>query len=183
MGKSQRRSAYKPLSQKAIKRIMANNPVQEEEKVEIAAMPVQASIKLTRHMEYDSLSPEETIRQFIAFLTDCRTRYEEDLRLVEQYQLQKQDLDHFIEMNEILDRTTGHKYSRLVRDMWRKRRQCKNEAELLKPVIDFIDYNKEAINNLIMTQGKCRQAKEMIDQREYVVRTNILEGMLQCSDR
>lgn len=177
MGKSQRRGAYKPLSQKAIKRIMANNPEKTEAK-EIALQPAPIfELRLTRHMEYDSLGPEDTIRQFLGFLADCKSRYDEDVRLVEEYQLQKQDLDHYAEMAENLGRTAGHAYYRKVREIWRNRRQCKNEAELLKPVVDFIEANKDSLASLAATQGKCRQAREKIDQREYIVRTTVLEGL------
>lgn len=175
----QRRGAYKPLSQKAIKRIMAHNPTDQTQA--ISAEVVQDALpymRLTRHMEYDSLNPEEAIKAFIIFLNDAKSRYDEDLRLIEEYQLQKQDLDHYAEMAENLDRTAGHAYYRKVRDMWRNRRQCKNEAELLKPVIDFLESNKEALNQLAQVLGRCRMAKETIDQREYIVRTSILEDII-----
>lgn len=179
MGKNQRRNAYKPLSQKAIKRIMNSNPQATLEITpRISCLPDQPCIRLTRHMEYDSLNPEEIIAQFVAFLSDCKSRYDEDMRLIDEYQLQKQDLDHFAEMAENLDRTQSARFYRTLRDVWRKRRQCKNEAELLRPVIDFIESNKDALNQLPIVQGKIRQAREIIDQREYLVRTSVLDDML-----
>ena len=180
MSKNQRRGAYKPLSQKAIKRMLNNNPQKEPETPpQIACLPNQSSIRLTRHMEYDSLNPEEFIYQFVAFLTDCKSRYDEHLRLIEEYQLQKQDLDHYVEMAENLERTQASRFYRKLRDIWRKRRQCKNETELLKPVVEFAEQNKELLGQLTAVQGKCRQAREMIDQREYVVRTTILDDLLE----
>lgn len=177
---SKRRGAYKPLSQKAIKRILANNHAesneQNEDKLTVNTLPEQTGIRLTRHMEYDSLHPEESIRNFLLFLSDVKSRYDEDMRIIEECQLQKQDLDHYAEMEENLDRTAGHAFYRKFREVWRKRRQCKNEAELLKPVIDFMETYKEAIDRLSHVQGRCAIAKETIDQREYVVRTRVLEG-------
>lgn len=180
MGKNQRRNAYKPLSQKAIKRIMNSNPQAALEIApRISCLPDRPCIRLTRHMEYDSLNPEEMIAQFVAFLSDCKSRYDEDMRLIDEYQLQKQDLDHFAEMAENLDRTQSARFYRTLRDIWRKRRQCKNEAELLRPVIDFIECYKDVLNQLPAVQGKVRQARETIDQREYLVRTTVLDGLME----
>lgn len=170
---------YKPLSKKIVKSIMASNPTPEEVK---RSIPLHTTLSMSRRIEYDSLHPEEAIREFLSYLRRVQSRYDENLRLVEEYQLQKTDLDHFAEFEENLNRTDGHALYRKIRDMWRKRRKCKNEAELLKPVVEFMSNYKDAINQLSLVQGKCRQAKEMIDQREYAIRTGILDDLLAKKD-
>lgn len=172
---------YRPLKTSTIKSIMKNNPRNEEpvstaiEELNVGRISPQISMNLSRHSEYDTLNPEEQIRTFIAFLKAAQSRYDENLRRIDEYQQQKTDLDHYAELSDDLNAADGYEYYKKSRNMWRQRRSCKNEAELLKPVIEFIAQNKDTLNQLAQIQGKCRNAKTLIDQRVYTMRTGVLQ--------
>ena len=184
MSSRKKHSAVRPLKQSTINRILASNPKQEEEQKPpvVAALPSTAGIRMSRRYDYDTLFPEQRISEFLTFIRDAESRYNENLRLIEEYQAQKTDLDHYMELSENLTAAQGYKYYRLSREMWRKRRACKNEVELLQPLISFVESHPELINGLKELQGRCGKAKESIDQREYVVRTNILDSFEDKKD-
>lgn len=131
-------------------------------------------IRLRRAVEYDTLFPEDTIRQFIRFLRDAQSRYKENMRLVAEYQLQRQDLDHYAEMVDDLNRTEACRYYRKMRDLGRKRRAIKNEAALLEPLMTMLDNDPRFIKQLEQVQGLIGAKKAHIDNLDYTAKTNIL---------
>lgn len=132
-------------------------------------------VQFYRAVEYDTLHPEDTIRDFLRFLRDVKSRHAGNMRLIAEYNLQQQDLEHYVEMTDYLDRTAGHAFYRKLRDLRRERRAVKNEAELLEPLVAFIDTNTDFIKRLEQIQGTVGAKKKHIDQLNYTVRTNILE--------
>lgn len=163
-----------------IESILKNNPViTDKQAVGQDSAPVPAVpapiITLRRQSEYDSLHPVDELRKISAFFADVRSRYEENQRLIEQYQKEQSDLWHFAELHDNLDGPAGYRFYKATRESCRKRRDCKNEMELLEPVIQFMDKYQDALNQLPQVQGKCGSAKKMMDMREYTLRTDVIK--------
>lgn len=141
---------------------------------ELQQKPAQEIVRLRRTAEYDTLNPEEQIRSFLNFVRLAKARYKENMRLVAEYQLQRQDLDHYAEMHEDLDRTGACRYYRKMREIGRKRRAAKNEAALLEPLITLIESNPDIVRKLEHAQGQIGAKKTHLDSLDYTAKTDVL---------
>lgn len=180
MGAKLRSRAVRPMKGSTIKEILANNPQiaasAEDATPQEAPKPQEPDIMtLSRHSEYDSLHPEEEIRRIVAFLCAARDRYESNRVLMEQYQQETVDLWHYAELHKDLGVVEGFSFYKRTRETCRKRRDCKNEMELLQPVVNFLADNPNILNILPQVQGECRKVKNMIDMREYTLRTDVMK--------
>ena len=127
-----------------------------------------------RGVAYDSLRPEESLRSFLDFTRAVLMRYKENGRLLAEYEKQTQDLLHYIELHENLSAARGFAMYTKLRNIRRARRVCKDENELLKPLVDFLISGKSQTDQLAKILGSCRAAREAIDARQYRLRTDVL---------
>lgn len=186
-----RRTGYKPLKGSTIRDILANNPQiagddvvnsqpeapksqPEVAKSQTGTVPVL--LTLDRRCEYDTMHPVEQIRDFAAFSRDVIARYEENKRQIGVFECETQDILHYIELHGDLNACEGTKMYRKLREIRRKRRMCKNEIDLLEPVYDFFkNQNQDLPNKLSVLQGQCKKLKAGIDQRQYTLRTGVIQ--------
>ena len=132
--------------------------------------------KITYHNndKYDSMRPEEHIREFVDYIRRCIRQYdwdEEQLYICDQ---QTQDLLHYMEMTDKKKQRDGYNlYSELMK-VRRERRRCKNEMEILAPVCQLFR-NTKLLDQMTKIQGECGIVKESINHRLYSARTDILE--------
>ena len=121
---------------------------------------------LSSDLEYDSLKPEETIRNFCASIRNMLSRYQyckEQFSLLEN---EMQDLLHFIEMAADKNANLGFKLYKRLAEIRRERRVCQNELDLLQPIYDAFG-GGEKLNVLAQIQGACRTTKQAIDNKAY----------------
>ena len=137
----------------------------------------QGGIELQYHMEYDTLRPEETIRNFVQSIREMLTKYECNLTRIQEIESEIIDLDHYIEVMDYKNVPNGYKLYRKQKDLRVERRKLKNENELLKPVYECFNGNN-VINQMTSAQGKVKVAKCNIDCRTYTVRTHVLDEFL-----
>ena len=133
---------------------------------------------LSSDLEYDSLKPEETIRNFCTSIRNMLSRYQyckEQFSLLEN---EMQDLLHFIEMAADKNANLGFKLYKRLAEIRRERRVCQNELDLLQPIYDAFG-GGEKLNALAQIQGACRTTKQTIDGRAYTVRTDVLDQFIQ----
>ena len=71
----------------------------------------------------------------------------------------------------------GYRLYRKLTELRRERRACKNECDLLQPVYDYF-HATDVLNRLTILQGDCVRAKDAIDNRTYMTRTDVLEPFL-----
>jgi len=128
--------------------------------------------------EYDSLHPEDVLRNFCASIRDMISRYESDKIRYEQLEQEMQDVLHFIEMSENKNANSGFKLYKQLADIRRERRICKNEIELLQPVYSNFK-ETDLLNILTRVQGNCKNIKQQIDGRGYTVRTDVLKTFIE----
>lgn len=185
MGK---KSGYRPLRASTIRSILANNPsvkATAEEKAESEMAQVKASVAsathpvlvtLSGHAEYDTTNPVEHISDFVSFSKLVVTRYEENHRLMEVYDKETQDVLHYIELHANMNAADGNEMYKKLREIRRKRRQCKNEMDLLEPAYTFFKTQAtELVTQLSSVHGKCKQLKAGIDGRQYTLRTGVIQ--------
>lgn len=168
----------KPLSKTTINGILSHNPSASKTTtppVLPAIQPVvQQLITLKRTEEFDSLKPEEALKTFLTFARNVISRYEDNQKLQSDLEAETQDLLHYVELSDDMNACKGNDMYRKMREVRRKRRACKNEIDLLKPLYDYLS-DKKMINELSQIQGKCRTAKEVICQRQYTLRTDVMK--------
>lgn len=133
------------------------------------------SVSLYRRIEYDSLNPVDHLRSFVAFLRAVQSRYDDNYRIVGECDLQGQDILHKAEMGDDLDVKRGFKLYKIIREVRRKRRACKNENDLLRPICAYLEKHPDLISQLERLQGEVAQSQSAIDNRRYTMRTDLFE--------
>ena len=168
---------HKPLSKKIVNDILRSNPSAVQTQTPVLLFSNQrdtAPITLSRESNFDSLCPEEKIRDFLTFARAVVSRYEDDERLQSDSEAQTQDLLHYMELSDNMNAAEGFGMYKKLTDVRRIRRDCKNEIDLLKPVYDFL-VSGDLIKQLEQLQGKCRIGKQTISGRQYTLRTDVMK--------
>lgn len=130
-----------------------------------------------REVDYDTLHPEETLKEFVKFLRDVKARYEFASEEAVRCEQETQDILHYVELGGDLNAMKGFKAYKTLADARRRRRICKNEMETLEPIYRYLlDTDPKLPDKLAKIQGDCRKEKDQIKARAYICRTDILEG-------
>lgn len=168
----------KPLSSAKIASILGQNPsmkINPSSPLPVAIQPqIPPTVTLKRKQEYDSLKPEETLRDFLSFSRNVISRYEENQRRQADLETETQDMLHYIELSPNMNACEYTKHCIKLREIRRQRRACKSENDLLRPLYEYLS-DKTLINKLSQIQGQCRTSKEAIDLRSYTLRTDVVE--------
>lgn len=168
MGRSTRAVPRERMSQKRLDSLIINPAVNREH---VDPRPV-----LTGHEEYDTLHPEETFKAFCASIRQMLAKYDSDKEELAAAEAQMQDLLHFIEMTKDKNANAGYKLYKQLCEVRRHRRRLKNEIDLLQPVYDAF-HETSFLTRLTDIQGRCGSVKQIINNKGYTVRTDILEGL------
>lgn len=168
----------RPFSQAKINSILSQNPSMKASpscsSPSMAQVVSPQLITLKRSEEFDSLLPEENLKNFLEFARKVISKYEDNQKLQVDLETETQDLLHFIELSPNMNACEYTKQCVKLRDIRRQRRACKNEIDLLKPLYDFL-CDKTLINQLSKIQGQCKSSKEVIGQRQYTLRTDVVQ--------
>jgi len=168
MGRSVRSVPKERMSQARLNSLI-QAPVERER---VDPRPVLSSV-----LEYDTLKPEETIKDFCAKVRNMLARYQYDKDQYTLLEQEMQDLLHFVEMGTDKNANIGYKIYKRLAVVRRERRTCKNEMDLLQPIYDAFG-GGDKLNLLAQIQGNCRIAKQTIDNRAYTVRTDVLDSFM-----
>ena len=125
--------------------------------------------------DFDTLAVIDHIKDFSDFLAAATQRYEFNASRITEIDTETQDILHYIELADTRKKITI--YNRLS-EIRRERRCCKNENDVLKPVYDWIKTSDQAVNRLPAVLGACRKTKDIVTNREYGLRTDILDGLV-----
>ena len=132
----------------------------------------------TRKIDYDTLLPDEKITSALSFFREVKARYDGNIRAVLEKESELQDLEHCAELHQDMDCKGGYALYKKIREARRERRAYKNENELLFPVYEWIGHNENALNKLAEALGRVRKTAEVIDNRQYTPRTDVLADRL-----
>ena len=116
---------------------------------------------------YDSLNPEDKLSEFVKLFKDAKARYDSDLEMERDLDVQTQDILHMIELT---DTRKPHVYAesfKKIREIRQERRKCKAEIEMLTPLINYSNAHAMEIKNLERVLGDVRKAKELIARRGF----------------
>ena len=171
MGRSVRTVPRDRMSQARLDALI-QQPIQIERE-HIEPKPILSSV-----LEYDTLHPEETIKEFCAAIRAMLSRYQYNKDEYDYLEQEMQDVLHFIEMGSDKNANAGFKLYKQLAEIRRKRRICKNELDLLQPIYDAFGGN-EKLNALAQVQGACRTTKQAINNRAYTVRTDVLDSYIK----
>lgn len=174
MGKQTRRVPKDRTSQARLDALI--QPVQVERE-HVDPHPVLLSA-----LEYDTLHPEETIKEFCISIRNMLSRYQYDKDQFSKLEQEMQDVLHFIEMGSDKNANAGYKLYKQLAEIRRKRRVCKNEMDLLQPIYDAFG-GGDKLNTLGQIQGLCRITKQSINNRAYTVRTDALDSFIEIKGR
>ena len=130
---------------------------------------------LSRKTEYDTLHPETAISDFLAFCKAVQERQNGNEAELQELDDMSQDILHYAELTDNLDRVGGNMVYRRLREVRRKRREIKNESELLDPVCQWLKSNQQSLKSLERALGDVRHKQEVINNRQYMTRTNVME--------
>lgn len=129
-------------------------------------------------LEYDFTKPEQTLRDFISNVKGMVARFESNKERIIEIESELQDIYHYIEISTYKKVPDGYKLYRKMAELRRERRACKNENDLLQPIYEHF-HATEVLNKLTYVQGECAKCKEIIDNRFYAARTDILDEWLE----
>lgn len=173
MGKQTRAVPRERMSQVRLNSLIVKKDIIERE-------PVDPRPLLFSDLDYDSLHPEEEIKNFCISIRNMLSRYQYNKDRYVELEQEMQDILHYIEMGTNKNANVGYKLYKKLADIRRERRICKNEAELLQPIYDAFG-GGQTLNNLSQIQGACHTAKQAISNRAYSVRTDTLSSFIDDS--
>lgn len=133
-------------------------------------------------IEYDTMKPADTIRNFVKDIQGMLTRYEGNRARIIEIEAELNDLEHYMEIGNFKNVPEGYKLYRKLAELRRERRACKNENDLLWPVYEHF-HATEVLKKLSYVQGAVSSVKDAIDARVYGVRTDILDEWLNPEDK
>lgn len=155
-----------------------NGTQKESTVVELAERRKKNPKVMQYTVEYDSTKPEETLRKFISDVRGMMSRYNSNKDRLDQIEQEIIDIEHYMEISSYKSVPGGYRLYRKLAELRRERRACKNENDLLQPIMEHF-HATEVLNKLTWVQGECAKAKSAIDSRVYSVRTDVLNPFLE----
>lgn len=105
----------------------------------------------------------ESIRDAIKSVIDT---YEYNYQRIGELDDLKSDLEHEVEWSNY-NVVEGYKAYKELQNMFRERRERKNENDSLKPLYDLFESKKKLIDQLNQKVGECRKNDEALSRRKY----------------
>lgn len=119
----------------------------------------------------------EQIQAFLSFLRDCQMAYSIAATEEKEANDETQDILHCIELQENEDADLI-RLLKALRSARVKRREAKDRARQLQPVVEWVDQNRKTINELDRLLGAVRKAEKSVECRIYIPRTGVLDRTL-----
>jgi len=109
---------------------------------------------------------EQTITLIRDSIRDLPERYEENHDEIGKLDQEQQDLLHFAEFKR-LDIQRGFDFYKETKKLRVRRRELKNENELIAPVVDILTDYKKRLDELNRAIGAIRNKKKLQKDRHY----------------
>ena len=109
---------------------------------------------------------------FVQIFNDVVRRYESNLDIIKQTEEALTDVEHEIELGSSRDMYRGYLLYKQIKDLRMKRRQCKDENQLLQDMYDYIKSPQgQSFKNKIQSiQGSSAKIYESQAHRTYTPR-------------
>lgn len=133
-------------------------------------------------MSTDNFDAEKIINQMIAIFTTIPQVYEQNETNILMYEQEENDLVHgfeFLEFNNSL----GYKMAKELKENRSRRRNCKDQNELMKQVYEMIMKYSKFLGELKKCQTDIQITKNVMKKRTYTprIRTEMRELFIQAS--
>jgi DNA-binding helix-hairpin-helix protein with protein kinase domain len=108
----------------------------------------------------------------VTIFKDVAEKYEENVDIIKQIEGELQDLFHEIELSNAKDMYKGYLLYKEIRELRIKRRQAKDENELLEEMYDFLkeQSSQKFKNKLQQIQGNSAKIAKAQENRTYTPR-------------
>lgn len=122
------------------------------------------------------MKESEALEQAVQYLLEIPDRAQKLSDAVNEADLERTDLLHFLEMRKEAD---ADRVIHLLREASVRRREAKDALEILEPLLKWVERNQKEIRLLSETLGKMRKQEERQETRIYHRRTAVLDGMIE----
>lgn len=112
---------------------------------------------------------ENLAMTFRAILQDAPKRLEANLAEVCSYEKEIMDIEHVLELTNF-HASKGYQYAKDIQQVRKRRRELKDEIELLTPLVEIIEKMKANDNHLNKAVGEIRRIKQSHGKRTYRMR-------------
>lgn len=119
-------------------------------------------------MTHEEKQPSEVLREFLAYIEQCKSKYQAAHNAVGREDKRLQDLLHELEFSE--DAKERNRVATKFQKSRRERRKHKDEVQKLQLIVDFFDNpnNKPTMNRMQQLLGNQRKQEEYLNSdREY----------------
>lgn len=129
--------------------------------------------------------PSEYIEEFLRFIREAPTEH----RIAEsrEYDADKetQDILHWTEFYGRIpeNREYAEKMQEVLGSIRERRREAKNTAEILEPVVEWGLTHTETVKSLEQLLGEVRKAEKAVKNRQYGYRTEIMAEILEPGEK
>lgn len=108
----------------------------------------------------------------VTIFKDVTEKYEENVETIKQIEGELQDLLHEIELSNAKDMYSGWKLYREIRELRIKRRQAKDENQILEEMYNFLNEqsSQKFKNKLQQIQGNSAKIAKTQENRTYTPR-------------
>ena len=126
----------------------------------------------------DNRSVSTHISDFLKFLLEAETIYAIADVTQDEADNETQDILHAMELDSVSYHDIA-KLSSALSAVRKKRRKAKDTAEIMKPVLDWEEKNRDAVKSLETVLGAVQTIEKEKENRFYVKRTDIVQRTLQ----
>lgn len=123
------------------------------------------------------MTPIEAAEEILRCIDFILTQYPANQDEICEYDKQTQDLLHKLEFTNFTI-GPGYKLARQLQDIRRKRRELKDENELMKGLFDFLSEGSSSAfkNGLIKSVQTSKRRKSQLEERKYKPRSKAFKG-------
>jgi len=108
----------------------------------------------------------ESFEMFRDMVREIPDRYHSNNKEITKLQEETQDLLHMIEMVNFNARD-GYKLSKALKEVRKRRRELKDENQLLEPIVPLLKKYRNELNNMDKILGEIRKRERLQDVRGY----------------
>lgn len=116
------------------------------------------------------------IQDFLTFLSRCGEEYMAAAEQERSTDKEKQDILHRLELHEDSYHDTA-RLAKAMRTVRKNRRAAKDTKAMAEPIVKWVAKNGHVVKGLERLLEEVRKAEERIENRSYMERTDVLDGI------
>jgi hypothetical protein len=125
----------------------------------------------------DYMNSGAIVSNFLSFLESLSNRYAYNSNLQQSCENDQEDLLHEIELGADKNAYDGYRIYNKIREVRNIRRTCKDENEILQPIVDYLKRNQQLFADLDKLHKVCNGKMVVLSKRKYLLRGNVVRQM------